>query len=186
MNQTIYTKRLILRKFERSDIKDIYKIFSDIDTNRFLPWYPLKSEIDAERFYKERYAEVYCMDSGYAYAVCLKEDNVPIGYINVSLDESHDLGYGLLPSFRGIGIMSEAVEAVLCRLKTDGLQYVTATHDVNNPRSGEVMKRVGMTYRYSYREFWEPKNFWVTFRMYQINFDGDDGFVYSGYLERNI
>ena len=43
-----------------------------------------------------------------------------------------------------------------------------------------------MTYRYSYREFWEPKNFWVTFRMYQINFDGDDGFVYSGYLERDI
>ena len=72
MNQTIYTKRLILRKFERSDIKDIYKIFSDIDTNRFLPWYPLESEIDAERFYKERYAEVYCMDSDMPMPCALK------------------------------------------------------------------------------------------------------------------
>ncbi len=184
MNQAIYTERLILRKFEESDINDIYKIFSDEDTNRFLPWFPLKKISDARLFW-ERYVEVYRADSGYAYAVCLSKDNVPIGYVNVSLDESYDLGYGLLPQFRGIGIMSEAVKAVICRIREDGLPYVTATHDVNNPRSGEVMKRAGMTYRYSYREFWKPKNFWVTFRMYQLNFDGDDTFLYSGYIGRN-
>ena len=184
MNQAIYTERLILRKFEESDINDIYKIFSDEDTNRFLPWFPLKKISDARLFW-ERYVEVYRADSGYAYAVCLCKDNVPIGYVNVSLDESYDLGYGLLPQFRGIGIMSEAVKAVICRIREDGLPYVTATHDVNNPRSGEVMKRAGMTYRYSYREFWKPKNFWVTFRMYQLNFDGDDTFLYSGYIGRN-
>lgn len=184
MNQAIYTERLILRKFEESDINDIYKIFSDEDTNRFLPWFPLKKISDARLFW-ERCVEVYRADSGYAYAVCLSKDNVPIGYVNVSLDESYDLGYGLLPQFRGIGIMSEAVKAVICRIREDGLPYVTATHDVNNPRSGEVMKRAGMTYRYSYREFWKPKNFWVTFRMYQLNFDGDDTFLYSGYIGRN-
>ena len=118
MNQTIYSERLILRKFEESDINDIYKIFSDKDTNRFLPWFPLEKLSDVRLFYKERCAEVYRTDSGYAYAVCLKEDNVPIGYVNVSLDESHDLGYGLLPQFRGMGIMSEAVGAVLNRLKS--------------------------------------------------------------------
>lgn len=116
--------------------------------------------------------------------MCLSKDNVPIGYVNVSLDESYDLGYGLLPQFRGIGIMSEAVKAVICRIREDGLPYVTATHDVNNPRSGEVMKRAGMTYRYSYREFWKPKNFWVTFRMYQLNFDGDDTFLYWLYRQK--
>lgn len=152
MNQAIYTERLILRKFEESDINDIYKIFSDEDTNRFLPWFPLKKISDARLFW-ERCVEVYRADSGYAYAVCLSKDNVPIGYVNVSLDESYDLGYGLLPQFRGIGIMSEAVKAVICRIREDGLPYVTATHDVNNPRSGEVIKRAGMTYRYSYREF---------------------------------
>ena len=31
----------------------------------------------------------------YAYAICLKENNLPIGYVNINLDESHDLGYGL-------------------------------------------------------------------------------------------
>lgn len=183
MNQAIYTERLILRKFEESDINDIYKIFSDEDTNRFLPWFPLKKISDARLFW-ECCVEVYRADSGYAYAVCLSKDNVPIGYVNVSLDESYDLGYGLLPQFRGIGIMSEAVKAVICRIREDGLPYVTATHDVNNPRSGEVMKRAGMTYRYSYREFWKPKNFWVTFRMYQLNFDGDDTFLYWLYRQK--
>ena len=183
MNQTIYSERLILRKFEESDINDIYKIFSDKDTNRFLPWFPLEKLSDVRLFYKERCAEVYRTDSGYAYAVCLKEDNVPIGYVNVSLDESHDLGYGLLPQFRGMGIMSEAAGAVLNRLKADGLQYVTATHDVNNPRSGAVMKRIGMKYCYSYVEQWQPKNFPVTFRMYQLNLDGNGGRVYQKYRD---
>ena len=33
------------------------------------------------------------------------------------------------------------------------------------------MKKLGMTYKYSYLEQWQPKNIPVTFRMYQRNFD---------------
>lgn len=58
------------------------------------------------------------------------------------------------------------------------MQYITATHDVNNPRSGNVMKRLGMLYKYSYIEQWQPKNIPVTFRMYQLNFNKNDEFVY--------
>ena len=43
------------------------------------------------------------------------------------------------------------------------------------------MQRTGMTYRYSYEEQWQPKNFPVIFRMYQLNFDGNDDFVYQKY-----
>ena len=50
--------------------------------------------------------------------------------------------------------------------------YITATHDVNNPRSGRVMQAIGMRYCYSYEELWQPKNFPVIFRMYQLNLDG--------------
>ena len=58
-------------------------------------------------------------------------------------------------------------------LKQANIPYITATHDVNNPRSGKVMQAVGMEYKYSYEELWQPKNFLVTFRMYQLNLDGD-------------
>jgi RimJ/RimL family protein N-acetyltransferase len=66
-------------------------------------------------------------------------------------------------------------------LKKYGVPYITATHDVNNPRSGNVMKNIGMTYCYSYEEQWQPKNILVTFRMYQLNFDEQSDRVYKKY-----
>lgn len=60
-------------------------------------------------------------------------------------------------------------------------QYITATHDRNNPRSGNVMKACGMKYCCTYEEQWQPKDFPVFFRMYQLNFDGNEGFVYKKY-----
>ena len=65
--------------------------------------------------------------------------------------------------------MTEAGRAVIEQVKKDGLLYITATHDKNNPRSGGVMRNVGMKYQYSYKEQWQPKNILVKFRMYQLN-----------------
>lgn len=52
----------------------------------------------------------------YAYAICLKENNLPIDYVNIDLDDSHDLGYGLKEYWHQ-GIVSEAVEAVIQQAK---------------------------------------------------------------------
>ena len=67
------------------------------------------------------------------------------------------------------GIITEACCAVIAHARLDGLSYLTATHDVNNVFSGCVMKKLGMTYKYTYQEQWMPKNYPVMFRMYQIN-----------------
>ncbi|MBM6839394.1 GNAT family N-acetyltransferase, partial [Clostridium saudiense] len=136
---------------------------------------------EAEKFFYETYTKEYKLDNGYRYAICLKTDNVPIGYVNVSMDSSHDLGYGLMKEFWHKGIVTEACKAVLEQVKKDGLLYVTATHDIKNPRSGGVMKQLGMSYKYSYEEQWQPKDILVTFRMYQLNFDGKDDRVYKEY-----
>lgn len=61
------------------------------------------------------------------------------------------------------------------------LPYITATHDKNNPRSGNIMQQLGMKYCYSFKEQWQPKNILVTFRMYQLNFDGQENRVYKKY-----
>ena len=45
------------------------------------------------------------------------------------------------------------------------------------------MKRIGMSYRYSYKELWQPKNFPVIFRMYQLNLDGEQDRVYRKYRD---
>ena len=180
---TILTERLILRKFTENDIEALFLILKDKKVNTFLPWYPMKNLEQAKKFYEERYTFTYLKPQGYAYAICLKSDNFPIGYIKVDMEEPHDFGYGLRKEFWHQGIVSEAAKAVVEQVKKDGLPYITATHDVNNPRSGNVMKKVGMKYCYSYEELWQPKGFFVTFRMYQLNFDGHDDFVYKKYWD---
>ncbi len=177
------TQRLLLRKFTESDLGELYRIYSDVEANRFLPWFPAKSMEDARMFFESRYAAEYAKPQAYAYAICLKENDLPIGYLHVGMDESHDFGYGLRKEFWGRGIATEAGRAVIEQLKRDGLPYITATHDRNNPRSGGVMRNLGMKYQYSYEELWQPKNFPVIFRMYQLNLDGDEERVYRKYWD---
>ncbi len=169
------TERLILRKFAENDVKALYGILKGEEVNRFLLWFPVGNMDEARTFYETGYAAKYAEPQAYAYAVCLKENNIPIGYINVDMGDSHDLGYGVRKEFWHQGIATEAGKAVIAQVKRDGLPYITATHDVNNPRSGGVMKQLGMKYQYSYEEQWQPKNLLVTFRMYQLNFAGNAG-----------
>lgn len=178
------TERLILRKFTADDTEALYRILGDREVNTFLPWFPLKSIEEARVLFETRYAAVYEKERGYLYAVCLKEDDCPIGYVNAGTEGGYDLGYGLRKEFWGRGIVTEAGKAAIDQARRDGLPFITATHDVNNPRSGAVMRRLGMTYRYSYEEQWQPKDILVVFRMYQLNFDGSCG-VFRQYWDNS-
>ena len=179
------TDRLILRKFTERDLGAVYTIFSDVEVNTFLPWFPVKSMAEAEAFYETRIAGRYRQAQAYYYAVCRREDDLPIGYVTVNPEDGFDLGYGLRREFWHRGLMTEAGRAVLERLQQDGIPFVTATHDVRNPRSGDVMKRLHMQYRYSYEEQWQPKDLRVTFRLYQRNLDGRHDRVYTEYWDRS-
>ena len=182
---TLETQRLLLRKFTEADLGALYEIHRDVEVNRFLPWFPLKSLDDARDFYEVRYARGYRLPCAYRYAICLKTDDIPIGYIHVASDDSYDLGYGLRREFWHRGIAAEAGRAVIGQVKRDGIPYLTATHDVKNPRSGRVMQQLGMRYQYSYEELWQPKNQLVLFRMYQLNLDGAEGRVFRRYWEQS-
>ena len=63
----IETDRLILRKFEESDMEAIYSLLSDEEVNTFLPWYPVKDMAEAKSFFEER-----LRDQKYGFAICLK------------------------------------------------------------------------------------------------------------------
>ena len=181
---TLEIERLILRKFTENDIEALFSIYRDEEVNTYLPWLPLNSLEEAKLFFEERYAEVYRQPQGYRYAICLKTDNVTIGYVNVSMEDNHDLGYGLRKEFWHKGIVTEASRAVVEQVKRDGLLHITATHDIKNPRSGVVMKQLGMSYKYSYEEQWQPKDILATFRMFQLNFDGQNDRVYKEYWNK--
>lgn len=180
----LITDRLLIRPFTPEDTDAFFALMSDREINTFLPWFPLQTRAEAEQFLEERYLSRSEEPDGFHYAICLKTDNIPIGYINVDAGESHDFGYALRRDCQHKGIMTEAALAVLEEIRKAGIPYITATHDVKNPASGKVMKRMGMTYRYSYEEPWQPKNILVTFRMYQLNLDGRKERVYMEYWNR--
>lgn len=180
---TLRTKRLLLRRFTADDTEAFYLIESDPLVNTFLPRFPCETVKEAETYLRKGYLKTYENRSGLRYAICLRSDNIPIGYVHVDDGDSHDLGYGLRKEFWHQGIVTEACLALLEQVKETGIPYITATHDINNPRSGNVMKKIGMTYRYSYEELWQPKNILVTFRMYQLNLDGQNERIYWKYWD---
>lgn len=116
----IETERLILRKFTENDVEALFSIYIDEDVNTYLPWFPLKSLEEAKTLFQEKYAKAYRQPWGYEYAICLRSDNKPIGYVKVSTDDSHDLGYGLCKEFWHKGIVTEACKALVEQLKKDG------------------------------------------------------------------
>ena len=181
---TLYTQQLILRQFNEMDLPALYDLLKDSEVNTFLPWLPVKNMEEAKSFLHSRFLNYYKQPSAYRYAICLKEDNKPIGYVCLSEDISHDFGYALKKDCWHKGYATQSAHAVIQRLKKDGYSYIAATHDINNPRSGEVMKRIGMKYKYSYIEQWQPKNIKVTFRMYQLNLDGNKDRTYMGYWDK--
>lgn len=181
---TLETERLVLRRFKPEDAQAFFQIMSDREVNTFLPWFPADSLEAAGEMLRAQYLDTYAAPSGYRYAICLRGEDAPIGYVGLSGGEAHDFGYGLRREYWRRGIVPEAGAAVIERLRrASGLPFITATHDVNNPASGAVMRKLGMTYRYSYQEHWLPKDIQVTFRMYQLDF-AEDVETYRGYWER--
>ena len=75
---TLETERLILRKFTENDMEAFFLIYSDEQVNQFLPWFPLKSVEETQRFFAERYAAKYKQPQAYAYAICLKKGNTEL------------------------------------------------------------------------------------------------------------
>ena len=165
-----------MRKFELRDADELFRILSDEEVNRFLPWFPHKTMEETLRFLQDSVFADYDKAIAYRYAVVLRSESRVIGYLSfLGIDEkerSGDIGYGLLREYWGKGIMTEAVKALLFRLKADGFRYATATHDVQNPASGRVMQKCGMRYVRTYPEFWQPKGIWVNFNLYRIDLNG--------------
>ena len=116
------TERLVLRRFTPADVEPLFSLMRDREVNTFLPWFPLETEADAARYLEEHYLDYYRRPSGCRYAICLRENDRPIGYLHVDDGESHDLGYALARPSWGRGYMTEAAAAVVERLRADGLE----------------------------------------------------------------
>lgn len=154
---TLETERLILRKFREEDIVPAYRNWcSDERVTEFLRW-PTHRNLETT----ERIVRGWIEESGrndvYQWAIVLREIDEPIGTISVvdrneALDILH-IGYCIGSRWWHQGITSEAFAAVIDFLFREvGANRIESQHDPDNPYSGAVMKKCGMTYEGTLRQ----------------------------------
>ncbi|MGK9045530.1 GNAT family N-acetyltransferase [Mammaliicoccus vitulinus] len=142
-NQTMETERLILRPVSLDDTASLYEYASNIENTSHV--YP--THLSTEET-KEVIANYYLKAPLGKYGIVLKEENKLIGTIDLRIESAHkrgEIGYVLNLNYAGKGYMTEAGLQLL-NLAFDKLKLnqVKALHSTINPKSGQVMKRLGM------------------------------------------
>ena len=86
------------------------------------------------------------------YCIELKETNKVIGSIGiVGYKEKNEgeveIGYILNPDYQGLGFMTESLIGIFKYIKQNNIaKRIVLRHDVENIKSGNVMKRAGMSF----------------------------------------
>jgi len=152
---TLETKRLILRRFEKGDLEQIYhNCWSDPDVWKWTNYEPMDSIDDVitlnnifTDFWFSKYEKLDC----YNWAIQLKSSGEVIGRIQgVKVDErisQVEFAYELGQNWWNQDFMTEAVKAVIGFFFNEvGFNRIYASHAHENPASGKVMQKCGMVY----------------------------------------
>ncbi len=142
-NQTLETDRLILRPVSLDDTESLYEYSSNIEnTSHVFPTHLSKEET------KEVIANYYLKSPLGKYGIVLKEEHKLIGTIDLRVDTEHkkgEIGYVLNLNYSKNGYMTEAgLEILSLAFDKLKLNQVNAMHSTINPKSGQVMERLGM------------------------------------------
>lgn len=152
MKKLYETERLIVRRYEKKDVADLYEMASDKDVTKFLQFETYTSEKQAKiriKFLKKQYKENSDIGS---FAIELKENGKVIGDICLSNFKAKaggivEIGYMFNKDYQGKGYCTEAVKGIFKFIKEKGFaKRIHATHDTENVASGKVMQKAGMTF----------------------------------------
>jgi ribosomal-protein-alanine N-acetyltransferase len=171
----LQTDRLILRRMRLSDARDMYDYASRPEVTRYLLWSP-HPDIYHTEDYLRYIATRYATGSFYDWAVILKKSDRMIGTCGfTTIDCPHDaaeIGYVLNPDHHGMGIATEAVEAVLAfGFEKLLLHRIEARFMEGNVASLRVMEKVGMHFEGYRRESMLVKGSYRTIGTCSILFD---------------
>lgn len=149
--KTIETERLTLRRFTEDDTAAVYRNFAgDPTVTEYLRWRCHKNEAESAETVKS-WIESYDDPAYYNWAITLKETGEVIGsvgcaWMNEHIDMIHTY-YCIGKAWWGGGIVTEAYKAVVRYFFVEvGANRIEAYHAPENPASGKVMQKCGLTY----------------------------------------
>lgn len=141
------TERLLLRRVNTTDIKEIFALRSNPETMKYIPRPLLKTDEDALEHIAMIDTKIET-NEGINWAITLKDCPKLIGVIgHYRIKPEHyraEIGYMLLPEYHGKGIISEAVkEAVNYGFQVMKLHSIEAIIDPDNDGSAKVLEKNG-------------------------------------------
>ena len=147
------TERLFFRRWEENDAEILYQEASNPEVGPPAGWQPHKSVEESLEIIRS------VLNGPEAYAICRKEDGMPIGSIELRLkdktdltdkDDECELGYWLARPFWGQGIMPEAAAEMLRHAFEDlGMTKVWCGYYDVNTKSQRVQEKCGFTYQWT-------------------------------------
>ncbi len=145
LSPRLETERLILRRYEESDIDAFYEIIHDDRLQSFIPFPNLTKEQELE-YIKECVKNVKT-DKCEKWSITLKGNNETIGNISVNtVVKKHnycDVGYVIRYDYWGNGYAAEALNVVSNHLLESGYNLVEGTCNELNKQSSRVMEKAG-------------------------------------------
>lgn len=150
MNITLETERLIIRPMKIDDAETVFKNWTgDPDVARYCTWNVHNSVEDTIGFIE------YTINANKAAnhlenGIFLKDGDRLIGSCALKWledENGYEIGYCMMKAMWNKGIMTEAAKCL-----SDFTKYVLKAdrligrHHIENPASGKVMQKIGMTY----------------------------------------
>ncbi len=137
------TDRLILRQLVITDDNEIFALRSDDSVNRYLDRHPSKSIEDAKSFIQTITENVTKNNSIY-WAISLSGKLIGTICLFEFADDNikAEIGYELLPSYQGKGLMQEAASKVLeFGFQHIGLNLIEAYTHSENQKSTRLLEK---------------------------------------------
>ena len=152
----IETDRLILRRYGKDDLRDLYEYLSDEEVVKYEPYKPMDIT--------EASNELDCrISSDEMIAVVLKANRKLIGnvYLGKRDFESLEIGYVFNKHYWGQGYAKESCEALIQKAFSEGVHRIYAECDPDNAGSWRLLESLGFTTEAYFKQnvyFWRDDN----------------------------
>ena len=166
------TERLLLRKLNMHDAQDVYVYSSDPLVAKHVLWDAHRNVAESKSYIRYMMRK-YRLGEPSSWGMEYLEENRIIGTIGFMWyneeNRSAEVGYSLSRAYWNRGLMTEALSAVVrYGFERLGLNRIEAQHEVDNPASGAVMRKVGMRHEGTLRSRLYNKGRYVDVELYAI------------------
>lgn len=155
------TERLILRRFVKEDLEQIYQnCWSNPEVWKWTSYDPMdcvEDVVQSAGMFTDEWLGAYERPDRYSWAIVLRSSNQVIGRMFGMHPDDRisqvELAFELGQNWWNQGLMTEAVKAVIHFFFSQvGLNRIFACHAKGNEASGRVMQKCGMRYEGTMRQ----------------------------------